>query len=356
MRKAQAVEFWKSLRENTSHEEVISAFLKRKSYPRRRTLQRLVNAYECFGRGEKAEIVAKKTGWTPTYIEKLQLWFEESLQHPALPATDAGKQELKIDTPHKQKMRELAGELRSQITLPPIWHTFVPQLKPQRYSYADRWRTYPAIEVTPDKRIRAVLSTDSEGSMEHLYEGLRRHLETGGFRDVLRDINNWKRGVEQAFQKWHDILKRALDEAAKGHREIPNDAVERNERTGYQVSFFTSACADAIEIAKGNAPPAKRRDFRYLRQPLITQDPAKHFWVLMRPGYGSVYVAKTESTAKRHQIQHNTLRTSLSNTEPVKEIVRHIKDLAETEERIRNRLQRFIDMESVPGQCELCSL
>ena len=366
MKKVQAVKFWKESSNSTSAKEVISAFANKRGYGGKRTLVRYSQAAAGFKEGLPCNVIAGKTGWSADYIDKIHAWWKEAFSSevgpitlelatrvaPArteheLPKEARTEQESCKDSPHKLKMRELAGELRNEINLLGILGSFIVDWKPHRVSYADSRgnRLYPTIIIAENGEISVELRIEVNREIGHLYQGLRCHLETGGFSEVLRETDDWKKGMGQYLQKCHHFLMIALGEI-KGQAIIPEGQVDNHERTGYRVSFFKAACADAIEIAKGNPPIT---DSGYWHEAL-----SNNLWLLIRYDGDGIYVGQTNEELETYEAMHRDLARKLSKSDHAKEIAEAHKNLHQTGDHIKQQLQKFIDMERVPGYCELC--
>ena len=101
--------------------------------------------------------------------------------------TRKAKQKTYEETPHKQKMREIAGTMAGEISLPWILHILIVELKPRRF-LPDRGSVLTT--VAENGEIGVELSIEGKGEIDHLYQGLRTHLETGGFSQVFDEIGN----------------------------------------------------------------------------------------------------------------------------------------------------------------------
>ncbi len=77
MRKAQAVKFWKEVRESTQTEPVVAKYKNKKGYDSARTLLRYVQANSAFKDGLSTDEVTEKTGWGRGYVEKIRVWWVE---------------------------------------------------------------------------------------------------------------------------------------------------------------------------------------------------------------------------------------------------------------------------------------
>lgn len=339
MKRKQFLKFCKAIDDSTNVKETISTFENKKGYGGKRTLERCSQAAAGFKERLSSEVIAERTGWSVKHVDKIRSWREQEA------ATEAVIEQKPYEHPHhKQKMCDLAKDLISEISVRSI---FITELKAKRLLLAGSRgiRLYPPIIIDKNHKISIELSIDGDGEIGHLYQGLRCHLETGGFSGALREIGNWKKGVGQYLEKCHGLLRVALGEI-RGQAKIPNDEVERNEKIGYKLSFFETACADAIEIAMENPPVT---DSGYWREALTN-----NLWLLMRYGGGGIYVAKTELGAKRCQGRHKRLSLTLSKIDQVKETAKLRLGLERTGEEIRTQLRKFSDMQRLPGHCEFC--
>jgi len=86
MKKGQAVKFWKELSNSTSAKEVVSAFANKRGYGGKRTLERYVQADYGFKQRISSEEIARKTGWSVKYINKIREWWEEEFGETIRPA------------------------------------------------------------------------------------------------------------------------------------------------------------------------------------------------------------------------------------------------------------------------------
>ena len=75
----------------------------------------------------------------------------------------------------------------------------------------------------------------------------------------------------------------------------------------------------------------------------------------MRFGAYLICSSTSNEGLESYKAKHIELRKKYSTLELTKRIAEKRKDLNEIMLNIRPQLQRFIDMEHLPGQCELCS-
>ena len=276
-------------------------------------------------------------------------WFKEE---SALPP-DFGSPEPREDTPHKQKMRKLAGELRGRIALPPVSSVFSfmdaesGKVNSGRYPYycGDNPRGFT---VTSDSEVLIDPVIPLDGSDGHLWKGLVNHLETGGFPDVVKDIDQWQGLFTRYMQQRLDFVQGVAESQMKTVCYLRKDQAMNNEHAGHKIEFITSACADAVQMAADNK--VENRSLGYCVEPL-SREP---FLLLIRYNHGGIYVAGGKDEAEKARAAHETLRLKLSKGRDAKQLARLHSELADTGNQIRNRLQSFPDMERVPGYCNLC--
>jgi len=175
------------------------------------------------------------------------------------------------ETRHKQKMRELAGDLRLEVGLP------------------------PELEIFLKRRFNTIaLSIDQEEN--HLSQGLRNHLKSGGFQDVLKEIQDWKTEAEKYLVKCQDLFESVKDK-------IPNDEVialfNGEPKEGLILEpFCGTGCADIV--AKITGFPTRlgyTTERRFLNLDL---------WVLKYGAY-DIYLAHNREELDNHQKTHEDI-------------------------------------------------
>jgi len=256
------------------------------------------------------------------------------------------KQKPYEETPHKQKMREMAGRLIGEISLPWIMDSFIAELKPQQLLYADSRgnRLYPPIIIAKDEKISVEISIEGKGEIDHLHKGLRSHLETGGFSGVLDKIRDWRKGGGQYLKQCHNLLAVVMGEIQGGKAKIPNEDVELNKKAGFKLSFPVTICGDAVETASGHP-----LGFLYEPEALTNS-----LWLLRYGAFG-IYLAQTKKELERYQRMHKKLMAKYASEPAAKDIAELRQKLYNIRDQIYRQLQVFGDMERVPGHCELCS-
>lgn len=244
------------------------------------------------------------------------------------------------ETPHKQKMRELAGELINEISLPWIMNSFIAELKPGQLVYVDPrgHRQGPPIVIAKDKKISVEISIEGKGEIDHLHKGLRSHLKTGNFSQVLDEIGNWRQGVTDNLAKCHGffaLIKKKLEKSYSVS--IP---LKYEEQPGFTMWFPITICSDAIEQASGSA---HFRDFPYTHEGLN-----------LKFGAYGIYGSIPNEDLKPYEDAHKRLRAKYGTHKQAKEIAKQREELYQIQTKIGQQLQKFMDMERLPGHCELC--
>ena len=245
------------------------------------------------------------------------------------------------ETSHKQKMRELAGGLIGEISLPWVTDSFIVELKPQRLLYADSRgnRLYPPIIIAKDEKISVEISIEGEGEIDHLHKGLRSHLETGNFSQVLDEIGNWRQGVADNLVRCHGfftLVKKKLEKSYSASISLKDEG-----QPGFTMWFPITICADATEQARGSA---HFRDFPYMHEGLN-----------LKFGAYGIYSGIPNEDLKPYEDAHKRLRAKYSTHKQAKEIAKQREELYQIQAKIGQQLQKFMDMERLPGHCELCS-
>lgn len=254
------------------------------------------------------------------YAQELNLQLREELERlkAGSKLTMKGEQVPYVETRHKKKMRELARSLQRELGLPHILEIF---LRPGRNTVA--------------------LSMDQEEN--HLYRGLRSHLKTGGFSEVLYQIREWKDSAGEYLIKCNDLLK-----IVRG--EIPNDVAivppDGEAKPGLIVDDFCGTiCAHVVGQVTGNPTTLGYKTKRHSLNPDL--------WVLRYGAYG-VYIGQTKEELERYQDMHKDLITKYASNPLTRDMPTIWEKLSEIRGQINRQLQIFSDMEHLPGRCELC--
>ncbi len=222
------------------------------------------------------------------------------------------------ETHHKQKMRELAGSLQREVGLPHVLDLFV-----------------------GSSTFVAAVSIDQEEN--HLYQGLRRHLESGGFVKVLEQIEDWKVYAKQYLGKCHDLFEMVKGKIPETEIKISRD--EEEPKPGLILDDFCgTVCADAVGRATGSPIQLKYKTERHFLN--------NELWVLKYGGYGIYLTLNTEELMKCQKMHENLIVECVSD--PITLKMANLKELLTIIGlQISRHLQKFSDMEQIPGQCDL---
>ena len=408
MNRPQILKFWKALDDSTNQSKTISSLKNKPGYDAEATLRRYAKAQTCFKNGDFTEVVSRKTYWNNKHIEKLRGWWcqanfktqqkedkssdkptKESLgQQPSygpktltivkkrkltrayqlgivglterdLSEARQGKPgiingRLNKDTPNAPKIREQAEMLKKQINLPDV-HSFfrlgfcqVPYMPyPFSFGISQYDEHYPTVFIADQNhKISTVeLGIDRQcGDEAGLFQKmLLSHLETSRFSKVLMDIDSWKKEFGQYCEECYDFSK-IVQAEVKVQIKFPDDDVERNEKPGYKIEFFAAACANAVDIAKGN-PPIDPGYFIWKS--------SNDYYLLGRNNGGAIYVANTELELNERQREHQALVIKFSDIQAKKLANLHSK-LENMTQKICAQLLKFQYTHPLPGHCELC--
>jgi len=241
------------------------------------------------------------------------------VEEGGLPNKLKAGQEPYIETHHKQKMRELAGDLRREVGLPPDLEVFL-KLK------------FSAV----------ALSIDREEN--HLNQGLRSHLKSGGFSEVLEQIQDWKTYANKYLTKCHDLFENIKSKIPDNE---PIADPDREPNPGLILDpFCGTGGAEIVGRVTGFTTHLVYTTVRHYLDPDL--------WVLKYGAYG-IYLAPSREELEKHQKMHEDLIVEYASDPVTADYTTLKKNLSEIDIQISRQLQKFIDLERVPGYCELCS-
>lgn len=252
------------------------------------------------------------------------------------------------DTPHKRKIRKLSSALQDQMTLPWVWSPFFFELKPDTTLRCGT--RGPSVAADKNGKISVELFPAEPGLEGHLWRGLRSHLESEGFSGVLGEIDNLNGSIVQYIDNCHHLMKAAQSKIGTKVKILTEDAARNNDKVGYKLDFVISAAADAVALAVASAKGGVPADIGYWSQSTLGG-----LWVLSRDVHGVICVARSEAAVKSLQASHEALRLGLSQTAQAKQVANLFENMEQALLRIRVQLQEFVDMERLPGNCDLCS-
>ncbi len=247
--------------------------------------------------------------------------FESAM--PAKPAVASGAV---WGTPHESKMRELTQNLVGEIALPELRYRFV--VPPE----------------TGDQEIEVRFSTD-EGVRDHLFAGLLSHLESGGFADVLSDMEVWKSKAVSYLADCRYLVRQVVSNIEKNRGVIiPRD--DKGVEFGFTFDFARFVCCGACWSLSG------RDGLPYKIEPHPFYDGR---WVLRYGGYG-IYIADSERELEKYLALHRRLIAKYAGGQMVSDLLTRDSELYQLGLRIIQRLSVFRDTEPLPGGCQLCQI
>jgi len=257
-----------------------------------------------------------------------------------VPIEAPSRQESYVETPHKQKMRELAEEVTKYLSLPdPL---FSPRVKypplPDFNFYEQRsfreTSCLALITKTFNKWARVV-------SESHLYEGLFCHLRIGELSYIADKINEWILGASNL-----------LDEAA-----LLFEYVEKDLKEEYEIHF----CDDDFPVLSHRSPFGIVPHFitsicNYAIhgvQPDISQY-SEHSHALLFNGHIIFYEGASDKLRDVMNTHIELINKYIKDPSAIG-VGNDDKWVREIEKDVRPELLKFKDVERLPGRCELCS-
>jgi integrase/recombinase XerC len=265
---------------------------------------------------------------SPASSEAAKPGFQPPPPSPTLP--------LYVETEHKRQMRELAEELIKGFRLPWIKDSFIIELKPGGLFLGKE--RFP-ISINEKGKIRLAPSIAGEEDMGLFHRALRTHLETAGLRKVLSDMFTWSDEVGDFLKKCHELLNKVRGEVEDTyHISIP---VNDEGNTGVKMDFPILISADAIEQASGS------NHYNYF---LYSYEGSN-----LKFGAFIIFTGITTEDPKPFEDAHRKLRAKYATWPQTKVIAQRRRDINSIAITIIQQLQKFIAMENLPGQCELCS-
>lgn len=343
MKKNQVQKFWEALDANTSTKEPISAFMNKKGYGGKRTLERLAQAKEGFAEGLQSENIATKTGWGVGYVNKVRPWWNELVAQKT--------SELYEETSHKQKMREFAEALARKTSIPVFWDSDLWRDLPVEFKKGKYSLPIGEIEMSQDRQIKVTYPEIGAGIVEpHLVKGVFSHLRTSGsprFTELVGDkgqLHSLVVEIEQYSQALLVFLRLLVDDV-RGYRVKVNFHDE--EKPGLTRWFIITTWHHVLWSAFGYGGID---DSLYRPHESI---PGTNFWQV-RFGAYRIGIARNKKMLRTYENWHKELRIKYAKNPLAKDIAGKYKRLNETEQDIRQRLREFSDMERLPGHCQLC--
>lgn len=240
------------------------------------------------------------------------------------------------ETPHKQKMRELAVKVATEVSLPMAFGSFIEERKPGFWFIG---KGFP-INISEAGEVEVYLEYkggDLYYEREHLYEGLFSHLRVGGFSDVLDKITDWEQKAPKILVESHELLNMIKKDIEKRHNVTVS--IDDTVQTGFTPDFLKTVYMSAIFGMK-EVDASSWYELRGLN---------------LRRGVYWIYRGLPNEDLETYRDTHIELIGKYVVTDLAKHIGEQSRELREIERNIKQRLERFADMERLPGWCELCS-
>lgn len=282
--------------------------------------------------------------------EKVDQWVHGEQQEA--PTAEVIVQKPYEDTPHKQKMRELAREL-ARIRLPSISDSFR-WLFVESSEYSELCNDsffsvlhLGGLEIAAFADMKYMRNPNSDfDEADYEWQALFGHLKTGGLTEVVNKIEYFDSKSEQYYKQCHNLMKivkkRIRDDT---HFSIP---CREEGKPGFTPLFPVLICEDAIQTYNGSG---------YIDDSWYKIELLGNQWVLSC-SRSAIYVDESEEELIRYEDLHKYLRLKWEDnnkTESIKNIVDLRKDLEIVTRKVKKDLLTFAGKERLPGHCELCS-
>jgi len=260
-------------------------------------------------------------------------------------------QKLYKETPHKQKIREVAKVMAERIRLPShfdkdLWRDLPVEFKPGKY-----YLPIGAVEIGKNNQIKVTYYDIGPGIAEpYLVEGLYSHLSTSGltrFAEMVGDNDEINNLVTIAGQYSHSLmmfLKLITDEVNGSRKKI---WFHGEQKPGLKKEFITTIWSDAIQKAGGHTWIGKSwyKPYESVPDTKLLQ---------LRCGAYIIGIAKNERTLESYETWHKKLRGKYAKHVLANNLAVKNEEMSTFAQKIRRRLQEFGNLQNLPGHCELC--
>jgi len=279
MKKAQAIKFWKRLDESTSEKVVISAFAHDTGYPSGHTLRRYVQVHTSFKQGQASAEIAKKTGWSIDFVEKIKKWWEsvftdQSPGDKAQPVVPSGfdtstllPERLKVFTQALERHRREVV----QATIPRIKGITVYTAEPieEHFKLMKSWYNRPWDNLWPIIREGEITGSASDKLLVHLFveEKVEWHYLLQHFKDTpfQASLTSWKKATLQDIKSRLNLFNKV---ATKVQSELNLPVVsDLQSYTGPGIDLYYVFALYAEALHEGN----KGIDFSPVREDPFTK-------------------------------------------------------------------------------------
>jgi hypothetical protein len=255
------------------------------------------------------------------------------------------------ETPHRQKIRELAKALARETKIPPFWDKDLWRDLPIEFRRGKYSLPIGEIEIGRDRQIKVTYSDIGSGIAEpHFLKGLFNHLRFSGSRrfaelvDEGGQLHSLAIEIEQYSQALLVFCRLLLDDV-KGYKVKVNFHDEA--KSGLTRWFIITAWYCVLWRAFGYVVID---DSLYKPHESIQ---GSNLWQL-RFGAYVIGIARSEKTLETFKSWHKELRVRYAKHPLAKGVASKYHRLSETVQDIAQRLIEFSDMQNLPGHCQLC--
>jgi hypothetical protein len=272
---------------------------------------------------------------------------ERYIAQSPLPTVDERYEE----TPHRQRMRELAKTLAKEIKTPTFWDTDLWRDLPVEFKRGKYSLPIGEIKISQDRQIKVTYPDIGAGVAEpHLLRGLFSHLRSSGsrrFAELVDEpglLHSLAVEIEQYSQALLMFLKLLMDDV-KGRKAKVNfhDEPEPGLMKWFVITAWYCILWDAF--GHGAIDDSLYRPHESIQ--------GADLWQL-RFGAYVIGVARSEQTLETYKNWHKELRIRYAKHPLVRDVADRCKRLDETVQNITQRLKEFSDMQNLPGHCHLC--
>lgn len=255
------------------------------------------------------------------------------------------------ETPHRQKIRELAKALARETKIPTYWDKDLWRDLPIEFRRGKYSLPIGEIEIGQDRQIKVTYSDIGAGIAEpHLLKGVFSHLRSSGSRrfaelvDEGGQLHSLAVEIEQYSQALLVFFRLLVDDV-KGYKAKVNFHDEAE--SGLTRWFIITAWYCVLWSAFGHVAID---DSLYRPHESIQ---GTDLWQL-RFGAYAIGIARSEKMLETYKNWHKELRIRYAKHPLAKDVACKYHRLSETVQDITQRLKEFSDMQNLPGHCHLC--
>ena len=224
-----------------------------------------------------------------------------------------------LETHHKQKIREIAKEVPSALTLPLRLDSFLDKYVLGKYFVGNS-----LIEVVETAKPALELQFKA-----HLYEALLSHLKTGGFADIANKIESWSENSGEILDEFSKLLEVVKKDVENQYNLTPNSGIMLTE------DFIESMCLFVI--------------FGSITDPSLCRLISSNIF-----GHGILIRGLRDRNLSKYEHIYTLLVEKYAISDQAKQILEQFNVLKKTKKIIEDQLNRFSEMERLPGWCDLC--